>query len=363
MLLSLILASSLSFQPSGFDAMVSWRSGKFYGFSGGYYYRYDCNTGRMDPGYPKYIAGNWPGMPFQTIDSAVNWQNGKAFFFSGAYYCRYDINTDRADPGYPKLISSAWGINWNRIDAALYWSHNKAFFFNNATGTYIRYTLGARAPDPGYPKYINGNWNGYPFPQVDAAVSYNGAGYFTRGGYFGRMRLNTNVVDAGYPKTLSWLPDVIPGAYTPPPASRPPVTRPPPAAPPAANTAKCTINGTLTYNNGAAWQQWNNVTVDLYSGNAYFNGRYNQLIGAGYDNNGAMHQTLNEHNLWQKSTSSVTKPCQYVSNKYGWNYSWYGFVGLAPGVYKVVVNGYPNLTRWVRFTAGGQKLTVALEHK
>ena len=62
-------------------------------------------------GYPKPIANNWPGFPAAFaagIDAAVVWNNGKAYFFKGANYIRYDIKTDKVDAGYPKPIAGAW---------------------------------------------------------------------------------------------------------------------------------------------------------------------------------------------------------------------------------------------------------------
>ena len=134
----LLLLSMMSFQSGGFDAMVTWRANKMYAFAGNKYYRYDLSTNKVDPGYPKYIQGNWAGLPFQRIDAAINWQNGKAYFFSGNMYVRYDINTDRMDPGYPKYTSSTWRLPWDRVDAAFYRGSNKAYFFNIDLAEYAK---------------------------------------------------------------------------------------------------------------------------------------------------------------------------------------------------------------------------------
>lgn len=374
MLASIIFAAILNAgpipappQPAYLDAMINWRANKMYGFYGAYYYRYDLSTNSMDPGYPKTIAGNWPGLPFQKIDAAVNFYNGKAFFFSGNQYVRYDVNTDRADPGYPKYINPAWNLPWNQVDAAVYWTNGYVYFFNNAAASYVRYKVGARAPDPGYPKYTSGNWNGFPFPNVGAATTYSGRGYFSYGSNFSRVSIPNATQEAGYPKPISWLPNVARGGgynsgstYTPPPTTRP--------APPPANNAKCKINGTLVHigrnnYNQAVYQQWNNVTVELHSANSYFNGRYNQLLGMGYTKENAMSACVRENNLWTRSTSAVTKPTTMQSPKYGWQFSWFGFVGLNVGVYRVVVPGYPKLTRWVSFGGPGQAINVNLENQ
>jgi len=358
-IMQLVLLTAITlFQAPRIDALLSWRADKVYAFSGTNYYRYDLKTNAMDPGYPRPIAGNWQGLPFQTIDAAVNWQNGKAYLFSGGYYVRYDIATDRIDPGYPKPTRANWSLPWDQVDAALHWTGNVVYFFNRASRSYVRYQLNARAPDPGYPKPIAGNWNGQPFPDVDAATSYRNRGYFSRGASFSRFLIPSGQVEAGYPKALSWLPDV---------GSRGGTTRPPSPSPPTANATTCRINGTLAFKKADAygrlqWQPWNNVRVELHRAGVNFNGRYQQLRGAGYTDANAMSQVLREDNLWQRIVNTTTKPAQLQSGTYGYSYSWFGFVGLKPGVYRVVVPGYPTLNRWVKFTAPNQKIEVKLEH-
>lgn len=70
--------------------------------------RYDPATQRVDPGYPKPIAGNWPGLWGGRIDAGVVWPNGKAYFFRDREYMRYDIAADKVDAGYPLPIGSNW---------------------------------------------------------------------------------------------------------------------------------------------------------------------------------------------------------------------------------------------------------------
>jgi hypothetical protein len=42
------------------------------------------------------------------LDAAVTWPNGKAYFFRGDSYVRYDIAADRVDAGYPRTIAGNW---------------------------------------------------------------------------------------------------------------------------------------------------------------------------------------------------------------------------------------------------------------
>jgi len=93
------------------DAAVRWPNGKAYFFSGSKYLRHDMAAGKVDAGFPKPIAGNWNGLPpsfTAGIEAAVVWDNGKAYFFKDAAYVRYDIAAGKADAGYPKPIAGNW---------------------------------------------------------------------------------------------------------------------------------------------------------------------------------------------------------------------------------------------------------------
>ena len=87
---------------------------RIYFFKGAQYIRVDpANSWKVDPGYPKPIAGNWPGLPANFaagIDAAL-WSppNQKIYFFKGAEYVRVDPNNAwNVDPGYPKPIAGNW---------------------------------------------------------------------------------------------------------------------------------------------------------------------------------------------------------------------------------------------------------------
>jgi hypothetical protein len=142
-----------------------WPGDKAYFFKGSEYVRYDVKTNKVDAGYPKPIAGNWPGFegPFaEGIEASVLWTNGKAFFFKGNQFLRYDIAAGKVDDGYPQSIDGSWpgfaGTFARGVSAAVVWNNGKAYFFKGAQ--YIRYDIKTGKVDRGYPKPIASSWPG-----------------------------------------------------------------------------------------------------------------------------------------------------------------------------------------------------------
>ena len=87
------------------------KTGHIFVFSGENYYRLNPKVpGLIEPGYPKPIAGNWPGVNFKRIDVAFQRSDtGKVFLFSGQEYIRFDLEgADAAEPGFPKPIPAKW---------------------------------------------------------------------------------------------------------------------------------------------------------------------------------------------------------------------------------------------------------------
>jgi hypothetical protein len=182
---------------------VVWNNGKAYFFTARMYYQYDIAADSVDPGYPKPIAGNWPGLWADRIDAAVVWNNGKAYFFRDGEYMRYNLASDQVDPGYPLAIADFWpGLGGDKIDAVAFWPTGKAYFFRGSQ--YWRYDVGADRTDPGYPLPIAGNWPGVWTEGLTGAVTWpNGKAYLFRGWQYIRYDIAADQADGGYPKAIA----------------------------------------------------------------------------------------------------------------------------------------------------------------
>jgi hemopexin len=199
----------------GIDAaVVRQDNGKLYMFKDGQYVRFSSVAAGVDAGYPKPIAGNWPGLPaaFQSGIDAVLWRksNGALYMFKGNQYVRFTKVDDGVDAGYPKLIADSWpglpAAFQAGIDAALMRKDtNQIYFFKG--NQYIRYSDVSAGVDAGFPKPIDGNWKGVPdsYEQgIDAALwrDSNGKIYLFKNGRFNGTYVRiSNVpdgVDAGY---------------------------------------------------------------------------------------------------------------------------------------------------------------------
>lgn len=193
---------------AGVSAFVEWAAGKGYLFRDATYARIDLRTEKEDPGFPKPMAGKWPGFPWTDgFDAALNWGNGKVYFFKGDQYLRYDIKTDKIDAEFPKrMLRENWyGFPWiDGFDSAANWGNGKAMFFKD--GEVISYDMKAEAVDAGYPKKSDSTtFPGMTFTGALDAVANFGTGkaYFFQGDQYIRFDLSANKADPGYPKKIS----------------------------------------------------------------------------------------------------------------------------------------------------------------
>ena len=88
--------------------------GRAWFFSGDSYVEFDVKKDALDNaclvgGFPPQMALHWKGWPAawkdRKVDAAANWHDGKAILFSGAECARFDLKTKTFEPGYPKKIS------------------------------------------------------------------------------------------------------------------------------------------------------------------------------------------------------------------------------------------------------------------
>ena len=185
-----------------------------YLFSGSQYVRVSRVGGGADASYPRPIAGNWPGLPasFQQGIDAAFWResNGKIYFFKGSQYVRLTSVPLRVDPGYPRPIAGNWpGLpdSFNQgIDAAIWRKSNgRIYFFKD--NQYVRITDNPLRVDPGYPRPIAGNWPGLPdsFSQgIDGALCRRDTSqiYFFKGPAYVRYSAVPSGIDRGYPRWI-----------------------------------------------------------------------------------------------------------------------------------------------------------------
>jgi hypothetical protein len=153
---------------SGIDAaLMNESNGKLYFFKGSEYVRIGDN-GVVEAGYPRLIASSWRDLPEafnQGIDAALMREvNGKVYFFKGAQYVRLGAG-NRVDPGYPKPIAGHWSgapADFNQgFDATLMnKGDGRVYAFKDRK--YIRWTRVSDGIDDDYPKWIHGNWMAFP---------------------------------------------------------------------------------------------------------------------------------------------------------------------------------------------------------
>ena len=156
-----------SFEYGRIDAaLLRSSNGKIYLFSGDQYIRYSRIADGVDEGYPMAIADHWPGLPdhfAEGIDAALMRGNGKIYFFKGDEYVRFTNPHAGVDPGYPKYIADEWhGMPdhfADGIDAALYRKDNgKIYLF--CGDEYVRFDDDDvhSGVEDGYPQPVAGNW-------------------------------------------------------------------------------------------------------------------------------------------------------------------------------------------------------------
>jgi hypothetical protein len=162
---------------SGIDAAVNWGNGTIYIFKDGQYLRYDI-VGDGKASAPRPIAGNWgfPASWSSGIDAGINWGDGKIYFFKGSEYLRYDVAAEAVDDGFPRPIAGNWPgfpASWSSgIDSAVNWGNGTIYLFKD--GQYLRYDVGAGGKfGHSEVRAVPGNWSVYAeAPRADLNKAY-----------------------------------------------------------------------------------------------------------------------------------------------------------------------------------------------
>lgn len=179
---------------SRFDTLFGTQDGSYYVFKGSNYWKLTEDS--VEPGYPRKISQDWPGLP-NNIDAAVTWtDNGKTYFFKGDSYWKFD-NKDAIE-GYPRKISEGFEGIPNDVDTAFVWGGNgKIYFFKG--DNYWKFDPSRKpAVKNSYPKSIS-NW-GLP-ANVGAAVQWsNKRTYFFKDGVYYRFNDRRFALDSGDPE-------------------------------------------------------------------------------------------------------------------------------------------------------------------
>src|SRR3954463_13572866 len=110
---------------------------KAYFLRGDSYLRYDLDSDKADPDYPKAMTGGWSGLEgtgFESgIDATVDLGTGRVYLFKGEVYLRVDQQSNTVDgevtsiaDGWPGFADAGFA---DSLTAAVNWGNGKAYFF------------------------------------------------------------------------------------------------------------------------------------------------------------------------------------------------------------------------------------------
>ncbi|WP_434341030.1 metallophosphoesterase [Motilimonas cestriensis] len=232
---------------TGVVGVMRWRnSDRIYAFyNDGSYDRITLSSGKVDNGYPKAVAGHWPGLEnygTEIIGISTVLPDFADVFLTDNRVARYDLAADRVVAGYPKhLPASLIDAPYNNpleiragvdatgwITAAGNTGYNEwqdpraaeqaakltaAFALNNASnawflndGQYVEVDPATGNVLPGFPVDRDEVWQGIAADRtIVGALKWNDqrAFLFLDDGSYLRMNLTTKSVDSGYPKAIN----------------------------------------------------------------------------------------------------------------------------------------------------------------
>ena len=153
--------------------MVTIPGRGLYAFAGDRVWRYAPGRGTPEPGYPRPITAEFPGVFARDVDAALLHPDGDLYLFRGAQHVRYDLGEGRPRLGFPRPYAHDWpGVFPNRIDAALAWNPEIIYVFSG--DSYTSFAPDRGGVRRGFPKPIAGNWPGLRGGPVRAALTLDG---------------------------------------------------------------------------------------------------------------------------------------------------------------------------------------------
>lgn len=122
--------------PNNLDAVLYMPENKTaYFFKNNLYWK-SSSLYEVDANYPRLISADFKGLNSKNgfkgkLDAVFIWSgNRRTYFVEGEHYWRYDFQTGWIEPGYPKSFSFWRGLD-SKISNAFLYSDDKTYFFKD----------------------------------------------------------------------------------------------------------------------------------------------------------------------------------------------------------------------------------------
>jgi len=155
------------------DAAANWHNGKAYFFSGQECFSYDLEAKKMDAGYPRKIAEEFPGLPFKdNLDRVIAADVHHVYFFAGNRWCSYSPEKKQVISVFEDFRGD-WPNIWpSNLSGALYTDYTQAFIFQGSQ--YIHYNPLRNQPDNDmttFSKPLSEKWH-LPWSHLDGCANW-----------------------------------------------------------------------------------------------------------------------------------------------------------------------------------------------